>query len=411
MSKQAMQINRGIIQQTLLVLYFLLSYSKVQGEIKLSEVEDQELERQLKLLNKPAIKTIKTKYGDIYNCVDFYKQPAFDHPSLKKHNFHPKMKPILPRIRQTSGTSTTNKSSTIWLNGRGCSSGSVPIKRVTKDDLIRQRLMPPPEDIAFHNQFPTSSNNHSELKRRFLSAQGYKVAIVSTLNSWDNKFRGARMVPTLWKPYVEGQQHSGCRLKVQRKSDIIQVGWRVDPTLYGDDKTRMFIHLQTVKTHCFNTLCPGFILVNTEIPIEAPFNKVSHRGDVNNIWEYPMSIFRDPVGNWWVLVDETNESLGFWPKHIFTDLASFAMNVEWGGVAYSPPGIVHEPPMGSSFFPVKRVDYDGSCQRITVFNYKGETMDLKTISHTDNSRLYKVFDVSNGANEHTVFYGGPGGTT
>ena len=31
---------------------------------------------------------MQTKYGDIYDCVDFYKQPAFDHPLLKNHNFH-----------------------------------------------------------------------------------------------------------------------------------------------------------------------------------------------------------------------------------------------------------------------------------------------------------------------------------
>ncbi|KAH7658460.1 Neprosin domain-containing protein, partial [Dioscorea alata] len=46
--------------------------------------EDLELERQLKLLNKPAIKTI-VENGDIFDCVDIYKQPAFDHPSLKDH--------------------------------------------------------------------------------------------------------------------------------------------------------------------------------------------------------------------------------------------------------------------------------------------------------------------------------------
>ena len=34
---------------------------------------------------------MQTKYGDIYDCVDFYKQPAFDHPLLKNHNFHPQV--------------------------------------------------------------------------------------------------------------------------------------------------------------------------------------------------------------------------------------------------------------------------------------------------------------------------------
>lgn len=63
------------------------------------------------------------------------------------------MKPTLPRIKQTPSISMSNRSSTIWKNNRRCPFGSVPIKRVTKDDLIRHKLMPPPEDITFHTQF------------------------------------------------------------------------------------------------------------------------------------------------------------------------------------------------------------------------------------------------------------------
>ncbi|KAM3321785.1 hypothetical protein P3S67_002936 [Capsicum chacoense] len=85
-----MLIHKRIIQQTLLVLYFLLSYNGVQGRIKLSKQEDSELEEQLKLLNKLSVKIMKSQHGDTYNCVDFYKQPAFDNPLLKNHNFHPK---------------------------------------------------------------------------------------------------------------------------------------------------------------------------------------------------------------------------------------------------------------------------------------------------------------------------------
>lgn len=54
-----MLIHKRIIQQTLLVLYFLLSYNGVQGRIKLSKQEDSELEEQLKLLNKPSVKIMK----------------------------------------------------------------------------------------------------------------------------------------------------------------------------------------------------------------------------------------------------------------------------------------------------------------------------------------------------------------
>ncbi|XP_017433346.1 uncharacterized protein LOC108340455 isoform X3 [Vigna angularis] len=47
--------------------------------------ENLELERQLKLINKPPIKTINTKNGDIVDWIDIYKQLAFDHPLLKDH--------------------------------------------------------------------------------------------------------------------------------------------------------------------------------------------------------------------------------------------------------------------------------------------------------------------------------------
>uniref|UniRef100_M1DLZ6 Neprosin activation peptide domain-containing protein n=1 Tax=Solanum tuberosum TaxID=4113 RepID=M1DLZ6_SOLTU len=74
-----------------LAMLVLLSHNEVQGRTKSSNLEDIELEKQLKFLNKFTVKTIKTNYGDIYDCVDFYKQPAFDHRLLQSHTFHPKV--------------------------------------------------------------------------------------------------------------------------------------------------------------------------------------------------------------------------------------------------------------------------------------------------------------------------------
>lgn len=268
------RMHQKVVQQILLVLYFFLSYNGVQGEKIMSQSEDVELEKQLKLLNKPAVKTVKTKYGDVYDCIDFYKQPAFDHPLLKDHNFHPKMKPTLSRIKKTSSDSTTSMSSIIWSKDGGCPFGTVPIKRITKDDLLRQRHMPPPEYVTFD-----VSNNNSEPKGGYLSSQGYKVAIARTPDNPNNKFAGAGMITNFYNPHVEGRQHSACRLKIQKGPDIIQVGWRVDPTLYGDNKTRLFIHSQFGKTDCFNTLCPGFVQVDTGIPLDMSFMDIlAHRG-------------------------------------------------------------------------------------------------------------------------------------
>ncbi|CAN4077767.1 unnamed protein product [Withania somnifera] len=399
-------MHQRIVQQTLLMLYFLLSFNGVQGEKKLFKLDDVEIEKQLNILNKPAVKTVKTKYGDIYDCVDFYKQRAFDHPLLKDHNFHPKMKPTFKE--DSSSSSTANSwSLTIWSKDGGCPFGTVPVKKITKEDLKRLRHMPPPEDITFDSDFDVS-NNISEPKG--ISSQGYKVSIARTPNNPNNKFSGAGMLTSLYNPRVEGKQHSASRLKVQKGSDILQVGWRVDPTLYGDSETRFFIHFQAGKIQCFNTLCPGFVHVNNKMPLDLSYwSTISERG--GRTWEATMYIQQDLVnGNWWVLTTQNLEQVGFWPQRIFTDLKSFATNIEWGGVVYSPPA-VPLPPMGSSYFPVGNLSFDGYCAKVTILNQQGKTIEVdRTTLHNDIS-LYKVqFEKLRRGYEYVYFvlYGGPG---
>ncbi|KAM3321809.1 hypothetical protein P3S67_002960 [Capsicum chacoense] len=376
-----MLIHQKNVLPILLVLYLLLSYDGVQGETKLSKLEELALGKQLKQLNKPAVKTIKAEWGDTYDCLDFYKQPAFDHPLLKNHKFHPKMKPTLSTMKQILSNSTIDISRT-WLDTDGCPSGTVPIKRVTKDDLIRQKRMPPPEDRA----------------------------IIKTPDNRSNKFSGAGMVASLWNPGVEGAQTSACRLKIQKGKDSVQAGWRVDPTLYGDTKTRFFIHLQVGNKHCYNTLCRGFIVTNNKLVLDRAFPDVAHRGGYAN-WELTMSIERDAKGGWWLLVGERME-VGFWPRRIFSTLAkNFAENIEWGGSAYSPLGAPYAP-MGSGYIP-KTPDpmLNAYCRALTILNDKGETINAKnTPIFLDSPVSYQVIDKPGWGHEkfpHYMFYGGP----
>ncbi|KAH0684641.1 hypothetical protein KY289_022393 [Solanum tuberosum] len=215
----------------------------------LSKLEDAELEKQLKILNKIAIKIVK-------------------------------MKPTLSRIKKDSTfSSATNRSSTIWSKDGGCPFGTIPVKRITKDDLIKLSRIPPPEDVTFDDEYYVSNNN-SGPKGRYISSQGYKVAIARIPYNPSSKFAGIEMDTALYNPQVKGQQHSESRLKIRKGSDILQVGWRVDPTLYGDIKTRFFlIHFQAGKIHCFNTLCSVFVQVNYDVPLDSSFmDTISQRG-------------------------------------------------------------------------------------------------------------------------------------
>ncbi|TMW95781.1 hypothetical protein EJD97_008356 [Solanum chilense] len=392
-------MNRRIIQHFLLLLFLcLMNYEGVRGT---------------KILNKPPIKTIKTEYGDVYDCVDFYDQPAFDHPLLKNHNYHPQMKPSLLTKESIPTPSRSATLQQMELSDEGCPVGTVPLRRYTKEDVIRQKLLPPPEGTVRVVDPPLANrdNFNDSKSRRIKPLKGYKLAIVSTEDNPNNKFGGASMIAAIYNPRSTGQQHSACRLKLIKGKNIIQTGWRVDPTLYGDNKTRLFIHFDDGTNSCFDLLCPSFVIVNQQITLGQPFNQTS---SINGkLYDMAFQIKWDQEkGNWWLLID--NVAIGFWPKEVFDDFENFATTVEWGGVVYSPAGVL-EPPMGSGLYPLMRsTAVNAYCRVITLLNDKGQNIDLlgsKLPTFSTTSMLYVAVDVPNypGVDyNHTILYGGPG---
>ncbi|WMV43864.1 hypothetical protein MTR67_037249 [Solanum verrucosum] len=317
------------------------------------------------------------------------------------------MEPTLSMIKQNSYDSTTNRLLTVWSKDGGCPSGTVPIKKITKDDLIRQRDLPSPEPAIFDNEY---SNDNSEQKASYMPSYGYKRAIVRTPKESTTKYTGAGMTTSLFNPHVEGKQSSASRIRIEKGSEILQVGWRVDPTLYGDNKTRLFIHYQVGETQCFNTLCPGFVQVNPDIPLDSSFEHITQRGV--KTWEILMYIYKDQAyGHWWLLLGQKYDLVGYWPNIIFTELAQFATKIEWGGSVYNPPG-VPEPPMGSSYFPIGNSSFDGYCRSIAFSNEEGYSVGIHNIFwYTDNILAYKVlfkYLLEDSNNFLYVLYGGPG---
>ncbi|XP_059318782.1 protein neprosin-like isoform X2 [Lycium ferocissimum] len=360
-TKQKMSLHLRVIMQILVTISLFLNHYEVEGEQRLSKAEDLELEKQLKLLNKPAIKTIKGKYGEIYDCVDFYKQPAFDHPLLKNHNFHPQMKPTFFNLQRDDISSKMNRPFNIGLEGGGCPTGTVPIRRITKEDLIRRRLA---SQIRDADDSPDGDGIESNVSDGTKHPKG---------------FGG---------------------------------GYKVSPPVYGDTHTRSYIYFKAGKLACYNTQCPGFVHINTAIPLDGELPGSSYGGP---IYDLPMEIARDiPSGNWWfhLGIGSKFTPIGFWPAKIFTSLKGFATSAEFGGVVYSPPG-VREPSMGSGYFPVGDLKKDAYCRKSTYFTDKRQSKSLDEISvksFASSPNLYRVTDYPNagGGNGNIVFYGGPG---
>ncbi|PKI50950.1 hypothetical protein CRG98_028680 [Punica granatum] len=75
---------------------------------KLTKEEDLELERRLKVINKPARESFKqADYGAMIDCIDIYKQLAFDHPLLKNHKIQMKPGKFVDGVKKTNPVRTS----------------------------------------------------------------------------------------------------------------------------------------------------------------------------------------------------------------------------------------------------------------------------------------------------------------
>ncbi|KAL6002945.1 hypothetical protein ACLOJK_023167 [Asimina triloba] len=94
--------------------------------------------RLVKPIKKPAatIKTIKLEDEDIIDCVDIYKQPAFDHPALRNHTIQ--MRPsdhteeMASNARSSSSIASPAQPSSM---NESCPERTIPILRPRKSNL------------------------------------------------------------------------------------------------------------------------------------------------------------------------------------------------------------------------------------------------------------------------------------
>ncbi|CAL1355307.1 unnamed protein product [Linum trigynum] len=123
------------------------------------------------------------------------------------------------------------------------------------------------------------------------------------------------MYTSVYNHEVQANQYTSSRFKLQNGPDSIAVGWVVNPSLYQDSYTRLFIYTMTKDVHCYNTYCPGFVVTNHEIPLDVILSPVSRRGGPT--YEQNFFISKDHyTGDWVLRYGIDNKVLGFWPRDI-----------------------------------------------------------------------------------------------
>ncbi|XP_027368488.1 uncharacterized protein LOC113874464 [Abrus precatorius] len=356
--------------------------------------EDLELENHLKLINKPPLKSINTKFGDIIDCIDINKQPTLDHPLLKNHKLQ--RKPTFEKPITKTGVKNSPAKSKFLLEKYSCPTGTVPIRRTTKEDLIRTKLL-----LNYHILTKENPGTH--------------VAYV-TVFSFAGPFYGVRGDSSLYNPKVEKDQISSAHLWVQNgpvdTNNKIVAGWHVAPQLYGDNATHVFAAWTSdnfKKTGCYNYHCQGFVQTDNQIYLGTRAEKTSVYG--GDIYEVSISITQDLMTkNWWVNME--NRSIGYFPGALFSNLA-MADTVGWGGRTSTSAG-TPSPPMGSGVFPDDNFVHAAYFRHVAFRNKLGQLYgpDLQqTRSFTDKPECFGVKYYGDQGRDvgYSLQFGGPGG--
>ncbi|KAG9455597.1 hypothetical protein H6P81_000105 [Aristolochia fimbriata] len=307
--------------------------------------------------HKFAVKTMKSADGDIIDCVDIYKQPAFDHPALKNHTIQ-REPDVYP-----SGFEPVAEKATASVRQlqrfEKCPQGTIPLlrNRLEVDYSAGHHVLARSGGRAAHmdvDAYGTSSTASESSPNA-----GHEYAVVSTASG--GQYYGAKAVINLWNPSVEGEREfSLSQLWVLGGSyttndlNSVEAGWMVHPYLYGDSQTRLFIYWTNSAYQgpgCYNLKCAGFVQTSTEVAMGAAFNPSTYGGEQQ---ELILTVFKDKSsGNWWLMVGESQ--VGYWPASLFNTLADSASMVQWGGeiVNDRTTGRHTATDMGSGHFPTE----------------------------------------------------------
>ncbi|MBA0827457.1 hypothetical protein Goarm_012239, partial [Gossypium armourianum] len=238
----------------------------VNGKANFKDVEEK-----LKQLNKPAVKIIQSEDGDIIDCVEIYKQPAFDHPALRNHVIQMKPSFDLKEVKINS----KNESSKLtvfqtWQKSGSCPEGTVPIRRIRREDLLRaqsvQQFGRKPQEVVLKSnttieqkdgRFPSINSNALALP----AIVNRSAAILATVGA---NYTGAKADINVWNPNVESEDFTTAQVWLKAgpndNFESIESGWTKDSY-----KT----------TGCFDMTCSGFVQTSSQYLLGGSIEPVS----------------------------------------------------------------------------------------------------------------------------------------
>ncbi|KAI3915306.1 hypothetical protein MKX01_035565 [Papaver californicum] len=301
----------------------------------------------LKLLNKPSLKTIDASHVSKLN-----------YSMLPLLRIMEEKNPYIVHSNRSTISQETNKIHTFnFLDNNGTSN--------------------------FLNG--TSNNLYVNRSTAMLITEGYShIGAKGEINVWNLYIEKPNEYSTAQIWLVSGSREG---------TESVEAGWMVNPTLYGDTKTRFFVYWivdGSHKTGCFDLICTGFVQTNHEVALGSPIEPVSSEFGP----QYEIAIFIFLVRLMWLLLN--HKEVGYWPGELFVLLKGSAKVVQFGGEVYS-----------------ETIGKEGARHTSTAMGSGGDARDMYTgaayIHHyMDEPYCYSAYNYVQYIKEPEFYFGGHG---
>ncbi|OMO66912.1 hypothetical protein CCACVL1_20935 [Corchorus capsularis] len=293
----------------------------------------------------------------------------------------------------TSEQSSLVITSQLWQKSGKCPKGTIPVRRSKN----REEDQTPSPFKQLKLQI-----NHS---KAILITEGYNYA-------------GVKGDIKVWNPHVESDdEYSTSRVSLRSgpyyNFECVEAGWAVNPSVYGDRQTRLFVYWTADAanvTGCFDLTCPGFVQTSNEIALGAAIYPISVFEGLP--YQITLFIYKDPTtNNLWVQYGERT-NIGYWPENLFGRLSRGAESAEWGGDVYS--SMIGKSPhtktaMGNGHFPDYISGNSGFVKRMRILDI---SLNLKfpewVTSYADEYYCYRTTYVGDYIEDPEFYFGGPG---
>jgi hypothetical protein len=304
------------------------------------------------------------------------------------------------------------KKSDQFGNSIGCEQGSIPMRRITLEEMTRYSTL-----REFFQKGPNGAGRPTKTGVKSdapaASAPTHKYSVMT--QTVDNL--GGNSNLNVWSPYVNTSWGEVFTLSQQwyvggsgAGLQTAEVGWQNYPAKYGSEDPRLFIFWTADgynRTGCYNLECGAFVQVANQGILGGGFDVTSSYGGPQYEFSAQYQLYE---GNWWLAIMGT--WIGYYPGNVYQG-GQLTRNAQWIEFGTEGVGETIWPPEGSGYWSTANFGIAAYQRNVFYIDTNGNgiwaTLQPDDRSPACYSTTGTFFDPSSSWGVY-FFEGGPGGS-